>query len=285
MAVREKRVVGLDALALATTLLHRVRQEDPAAGLWEAADLHWWWRTPRASDLTEQVFWIDDHGPLGAVWLTDWTHNWSCDPIIVPHRRDDALDAVWRCALELVDHLPSVEVLARDDDAQMLGLLAESGFHPTGECSGNTWMPAGDRPTVPPLPDGFRLVVRADSDDEPHPMQRRNGYDVETRLRETSLYDPELDLAVIAPDGDVAAYALFWNDFVTGVGMVEPMRTEDEYQRLGLARTLLASGCDRLARRGAQRLKVGFDSEAARRLYVSAGFHTSSTDQLYRRKY
>ena len=55
------------------------------------------------------------------------------------------------------------------------------------------------------------------------------------RLHETSLYDPELDLAVIAPNGDVAAYALFWNDFVTAVGMVEPMRTEDAYQRLGLA--------------------------------------------------
>ena len=115
-------------------------------------------------------------------------------------------------------------------------------------------------------------------------MHRRNGSEVEERLRETSLYDPELDLAVIAPNGDVAAYALFWNDFVTGVGMLEPMRTEDEYQRLGLAKVLLAAGCERLVARGAQRLKVGFDSEAARRLYVSVGFRTTSTDQAYRRK-
>jgi GNAT superfamily N-acetyltransferase len=284
MAVREKWVVGLDALALATKLLHRVREDDPTAGLWEAADLHWWWRTPRASDLTEQLFWVDDHGPVGAVVLTDWTHNWSCDPIIVPHLRDDALAPVWQRSLELIEHLPTVEVLARDDDPQMLGLLAASGFHPTGERSGSTWMAACDRPPVLPLPDGYHLVVRADADDQPHPMHRRNGADVELRLRETSLYDPELDLAVLAPSGDVAAYALFWNDFVTGVGMLEPMRTEDKYQRLGLARVLLAEGCERLAQRGAQRIKVGFDSEAARRLYVGAGFRTASTDQAYRRK-
>ena len=284
MAVREKWVAGLDALALATKLLHRVRDDDPTAGLWEAADLHWWWRTPRASDLTEQLFWVDDRGPVGAVMLTDWTHNWACDVIVVPHLRDDVLGGVWRCALAVIEHLPTVEVLARDDDHQMLGLLAESGFHPTGESSGSTWMAACDRPPVPALPEGFRLVVRADDDSGPHPMQRRNGSEVEARLRETSLYDPELDLAVIAPNGDVAAYALFWNDFVTGVGMLEPMRTEDEYQRLGLAKVLLAAGCERLVARGAQRLKVGFDSEAARRLYVSTGFRTTSTDQAYRRK-
>jgi GNAT superfamily N-acetyltransferase len=284
MEVREKRVVGLDALALATKLLHRVRDDHPTAGLWEAADLHWWWRTPRASDLTEQLFWVDDRGPVGAIVLTDWTNHWTCDPIVVPHLRDNALAGVWRCALELIDHLPHVEVLARDDDAPMLGLLAEAGFHPTGERSGSTWMEACERPAPVELPEGFRLVVRADEHDGPHPMHRRNGSEVEMRLRETSLYDPELDLAVLAPNGDVAAYALFWNDFVTGVGMVEPMRTEDAYQRLGLARALLAAGCDRLVRRGAQRLKVGFDSEAARRLYVGAGFRTTSTDQAYRRK-
>jgi GNAT superfamily N-acetyltransferase len=284
MEVREKRVAGLEALALATKLLHRVREDDPTAGLWEAADLHWWWRTPRASDLTEQLFWVDERGPVGAVVLTDWTNHWACDLVIVPHLRDGALGGVWRCALELIDDLPHVEVLARDDDAPMLGLLAEAGFHPTGDRSGTTWMNACERPPIPELPEGFRVVVRADEHDTPHPMHRRNGHDVEMRLHETSLYDPELDLAVLAPDGDVAAYGLFWNDFVTGVGMVEPMRTEDAYQRRGLARVLLATGCDRLVQRGAQRLKVGFDSDPGCRLYTSAGFRIVSTDQAYRRK-
>ena len=261
MSVREKRVVGLDFLALATTLLHRVPPKIPPPGSGKPPTSTGGGACPAASDLTEQLFWVDETGPVGAVVLTDWQQNWSCDPIILPHLREDALPLVWKHALELVDHLPVVEVLARDDDAELLAYLGHDDFQPTGERGGSTWMAAADRPPVPPLPEGFRLVDRAQSHDGPHPMHRRNGGDVEMRLHETSLYDPELDLAVIAPNGDVAAYALFWNDFVTAAGMVEPMRTEDAYQRLGLARVLLAAGCDRLAARGAQRLKVGFSSE------------------------
>ena len=37
--------------------------------------------------------------------------------------------------------------------------------------------------------------------------------------------------------GEVAGYALFWFDPVTQVGLVQPMRVEEAYQRRGLART------------------------------------------------
>ena len=67
-------------------------------------------------------------------------------------------------------------------------------------------------------------------------MRRRNGEQVEARLRQCSLYDPALDIAAETADGQVGGYALFWFDPVTEVGMLEPMRVEDEYQRRGLAR-------------------------------------------------
>jgi hypothetical protein len=60
MAVDEVRVAGLEYLTLATELLQRVRLADPDAGLWEAADLQWWWRTPRRSDQIDQRFFVDD---------------------------------------------------------------------------------------------------------------------------------------------------------------------------------------------------------------------------------
>ena len=103
-------------------------------------------------------------------------------------------------------------------------------------------------------------------------MQRRSGGEVETRLRQCSLYDPALDLAVRDAEGRAAGYALFWLDPVTEVGLLEPMRVEDEYQRRGLARALLTEGLERLAQRGARRLKVGYATEIARALYVGAGF-------------
>ena len=81
--------------------------------------------------------------------------------------------------------------------------------------------------------------------DRPHPIIARNGELVELRLRRCSLYDPTLDLAVEDADGRVTGYALFWFDHTTRVGLLEPMRVEDEYQRRGLARMLLTNGLDR----------------------------------------
>jgi predicted N-acetyltransferase YhbS len=174
-------------------------------------------------------------------------------------------------------------VLARDDDHGLLELLAESGFTPLDEGSGSTWLDADDRPAPAPLPDGFAIADRASASLRPHPMRRRNGDAVEARLRQCSLYDPRLDLAVETEDGEVAGYALFWFDPVTKVGLVEPMRVEDAYQRRGLARALLTEGVDRLARRGARRLKVGFATDAARALYTGAGFRVTETSTEYRR--
>jgi hypothetical protein len=43
---------------------------------------------------------------------------------------------------------------------------------------------------------------------------------------------------------------------------------------------LLTTGLDRLARAGARRLKVGFETDAARNLYLGAGFVQTSIDRL-----
>ena len=54
----------------------------------------------------------------------------------------------------------------------------------------------------------------------------------------------------------MAAYSLYWFDPVTKVGLVEPVRVEDGYRRRGLATAMLTAGIDRLAAKGAQRVKV-----------------------------
>jgi ribosomal protein S18 acetylase RimI-like enzyme len=284
MALRVVRASGLEYLLLATELLQRARLADAEAGVWEAADLQWWWRTPRRSDALDQLFWIDDAGPVAGVVLTTWERAWGCDPIIVPGVPTVPLSTVWARAVEAIDSLTldAVEVLARDDDSELRGLLAAAGFVADDERSGTTSMNAEDRPDVAALPEGFVLLDRAHGTTRPHPMSRRSGEEVEARLRQCSLYDPELDLAVEAADGQVAGYSLFWFDPVTDVGLVEPMRVEDAYQRRGLARAMLTAGLDRLAQRGARRLKVGYATDVARGLYVGAGFRVTSTSRSYR---
>jgi len=283
MSIQEMRASGREYLVLGTGLLQRARLADAVAGLWEAADLQWWWRTPRRSDSIDQLFWIDDEGPVATVVLTDWGRAWGCDPLLVTGSSTVPLRAVWAYALEAIDALglETVEVTARDDDFELLDLLSESRFLADDHQAGISWMDAEDRPDVSSLPEGFVLVDRAHDPSTPHPMQRRSGEGVEARLRQCSLYDPALDLAVAAADGQVAGYALFWFDPVTAVGLVEPMRVEDAYQRRGLARAMLTAGLDRLAQRGARRLKVGYATDVARRLYVGAGFRVTSTSRSY----
>ena len=105
MAIDEVQAKGLEYLALATELLQRARLADAEAGLWEAADLQWWWRTPRRSDAIDQLFWIDDEGPVAGVVLTDWGSAWGCDLIVVPGVTTVPLSTLWARAVEAIDAL------------------------------------------------------------------------------------------------------------------------------------------------------------------------------------
>lgn len=284
MSVREVRAAGLEALTLTTALLQRARRADPLAGLWEAADPQWWWRQPRRSDEVDELFWVDDEGPVAGVLLTSWTDDdWQSDPVSVPHTTGPEPDVVWQRALELgAEHSPSgFDVPVTDDDRTFTDLAARSGLT-AGDRDSTAWMDANDRPAVSAPADGFVLVDRTQRRDAPHPLRHRNGERVAQRLEQCSLYDPALDLAVETTDGRDAGQSVYWFDPTTKVGLVEPVRVEDEFQRRGLARAMLCAGIDRLVARGAQRVKVSYETEAAGALYEGVGFRTMSTATWYR---
>lgn len=257
-------------LRLVTELLQSARLESPDGGIWEAADLQWWWRQERPSDRHGQLFWLDASGrPQAAVVITEFSASTQCDVLVRPGGAV-APELAWREAVRRVGVLGiAAEFAVRSDDAAGLAALAEAGYRASGQdWVLATWMAAGRRPEVPALPPGYFLVSRSTDDRQPHPMAVRNGDAVQSRLRECSLYRPELDLAVIAPGGEVAGYGLFWADPVTKVGLVEPMRTEDAHQGRGIASHVLAAGLDLLAAAGCERLKVGNDIG----IYLRAGF-------------
>jgi GNAT superfamily N-acetyltransferase len=264
-------------LELVTELLHRRRLADPVGGLWEAADLQWWsTRDPEPA----AEFWSDGTGPVAAAVLTRWgPDRYGCDVL-----GDTGHGPAWDWVRERCAGLDAaVEMELPPGDAAARG-AARAGFtEPAGEYE-TDWLDAAARRAPTPLPAGYALVPRP-GQTGPHPLARRNGAEVETRLHTCSLYDPELDLAVRAPDGDVAGYALFWPDRRTGVGLVEPMRVEDAHAGRGLAGALLRAGLDRLADRGCRRLKVSHDTDnpAAERLYHGAGFVPGPRTQVLRR--
>ena len=70
MVVRRELLRGLGRLNATTTVLQRARLADPVGGMWEAADVQWWWRRPRATDELALPVWSDEVGPVAAAGLT-----------------------------------------------------------------------------------------------------------------------------------------------------------------------------------------------------------------------
>ncbi|QYG92139.1 GNAT family N-acetyltransferase [Iamia sp. SCSIO 61187] len=278
-SVLEAHRTGLQALAEVTVLLQRVRSAHPTAGLHEAADMQWSWRIPRPTDDLPQLFWVDHLGrPDAAVIVTDVPGRTELAPIVMPDADPDWLAHVVERGLAHARTLGrgalSLEVDAADD--ALREVLVGHGFAVEGEGVVETWMATDARPEVSAPPEGYRLSRRVDTVGRPHHMisPERNHPDVEDRLRQTSLYRPDLDLVVHDRHEGVAAYGLFWYDPVTATGLVEPMRTEADHRRRGLARHILTTGIDRLAAAGAERIKICFEpgNPASRGLYLDVGF-------------
>ena len=282
----DRTVLVRDAryIELATKLLQRTRLTSATGGIWEAADVQWWSRRERATDGRGQLFWLDEHGePQRPSSRPSSAARRSATYSGAP-ASDEGGSSAWEQALEWAEELSEtsdapVEMPVPIDSPAAARILTAAGYQPTGEQIIASWLDAARIPQVSLLAEGYRLSSRAESPGRPHPLIRRNGANVAERLARCSLYRPDLDLFVEAPDGAVAGYGIFWADPVTLVGLVEPMRTEEQHQRRGIAGHILTSGLARLAAVGCTRLKVSNDIG----LYLDAGFEPTVAANVYSR--
>lgn len=280
---------GLDYLELVTVLLDRIRRSHPTSCLFDAAEVQWWWaQSRRITDDFAQLFWIDGEGrPEAAVIATSFGDSTQLDPLVLPDAVGAWRQEVMHRGLEHAHEggFDSVVLEVDRNDEFLRQVLFERGFSVVEDGLVESWMAADSRPPISPLPGDYELVDRATATTRPHHMisERRGHINPEPRLVQTSLYRPELDLAVYDSEGGVAGYGLFWFNPNTEVGVVEPMRTEDEHQQRGIARHLLTSGIDRLAAAGAKRIKVAFEpaNEASKHLYMNAGFQPHRENDLF----
>jgi GNAT superfamily N-acetyltransferase len=285
---REEHRVGLDYLDAVTLLLQRIRSAHPTAGLFEAADLQWWWRNPRSTDTLPQLFWFDHLGrPEAAVIATAWSDRIALDPLVMPDATPDWVAHVMGRGLSHAREagLESVGLEIDRADDVLREVLVGHGFEMGEDAVVETWLAADARPAISPLHEGYRLSNRLETMSRAHHMinPERNHPDPEPRLTQTSLYRPDLDLVVHDSSDRVAAYGLFWYDPTTATGLVEPMRTEDDHQRRGLARHILTTGIDLLADAGAARIKICYepDNPASKGLYLGVGFEPDRYTVLF----
>ncbi|MFV0306759.1 MAG: GNAT family N-acetyltransferase [Desertimonas sp.] len=285
--LREEPRGGEDALRAITELLQDARAADPTLGLYEAADVQWWWaQAPRLIETFPQLVWFDEVGrPQAAVIMTGWSYGVQMDPVVLPGATPELVAQVVDSGLHHASTagFDSVQLEVDRADHVLREALCARGFEVEDSGWAEAWMSADTRPEISPLPSDYQLTCRLGTRSQPHHLTERNGDAVERRLQQTSLYRADLDLVVLDVRGNVAAYGLFWFDPVTSTGMIEPMRTEDAHRRRGLARHLLTAGIDKLADVGADRVKVCFElsNPASSELYPSIGFRAvKRTDVL-----
>ena len=181
-------------------------------------------------------------------------------------------NAAARARLEQRGYLP--------DDGAPFGLMNVRGLDVIEE------------PVVPP---GYRLRTMQDVQDVSLRVAVHRAAWQPSKLTEAAYadvmktwpYRPDLDVVVEAPDGSLAASALCWYDARNRSGEFEPVGTHPDHRRLGLARTLLLFGLQRLRDAGGRQGWVGCRGDDAypvpKKVYGSVGFSEASRQIVLRK--
>ena len=258
---------------------------DAEAGQWEAADLQWWWRTPRRSDTIDDLFWLDDDVPVAGVVLTDWGEAWGCDPSVVCGCLDGS--AFGRC-WGREPSKPSTPLGSKRSmsspvttTSSCLVCWTDAGFvADDDELSGTTWMDCRDR-RCGPTAGRFRARGPRDKDlDEAAPhaaTKRRRGRGAppavlalrrgarSRRPRLLSGLHRRLRALLVRPRDQGRA-----GGADESRGLVPAAR--DRSRPCSPRGSIGSSG------RGARRLKVSYATDVARALYVGACFRVTATE-------
>ncbi|MDP6821839.1 MAG: GNAT family N-acetyltransferase [Dehalococcoidia bacterium] len=178
------------------------------------------------------------------------------------------------------DGVKRMRVFINDLDEELQGIAADRGYAMDGSAEPMTRFDIADEIPAHPIPDGYRvsnLTLDGDAVKESRLFWRGfnhgdeppgDGREDREFMRSAPNFDTDLNIVVVAPDGTLASYCGTWMDPVNHVAYVEPVCTDPDHRRLGLASAAVLAGIRRCAERGATVAFVGSDQPA----YLSMGF-------------
>ncbi|QDT39284.1 GNAT family N-acetyltransferase [Stratiformator vulcanicus] len=285
-----RRLRGIEVIGAATEILTRNRSVGRDVGFLDAAEVQWWWVDGGFDDPANQLVWFNqDDRPIAVFFQYDSGPAWEADIFWDAQLEQTVRREVWPVYEELLTALPNdkpAKIMIDGRDVATATTLNELGWHKSEESLVQTVLANNKAVLAATLPHGFQFTdeLRRDSS-RVHPMTTRKGERVDELLKECSLYRPDLDLHILAPDGTMAGYCLCWLDEKNSVGIFEPVRVEQEFQRRGLGTALMHEGVRKLQRAGANCIKVcyRFGNSAAEALYRKVGFEPVFEKQLYLR--
>lgn len=203
----------------------------------------------------------------------------------------------------------ALQATALETDAALIGALERNGYQrrPDAPFGLQAFRTLDDEPPVT-LPAGFRALTMeqivdvarkvaghraawsrlADYDPADPPLNSSMSVERCEALMRTWPYRPELDWAIEAPDGRLAACATTWLDEANGVGLFEPVGVDPDFRRLGLSQALGAAALGGLKCAGARLAMVKPRGDNAypvpRHAYKAMGFVVEARQYVFVRR-
>jgi ribosomal protein S18 acetylase RimI-like enzyme len=226
---------------------------------------------------------------VGFAFLDDYNNLWfeldsRCD--LLPHLESEIVEWGLACARTPtgIPGLPSsLDCSSSVHDAHRIDMLQRHGFMPDEVYSLRYSRSLSDPIAGNPVPTGFQIRPVKSVEEVAQLVALHQAsfgtqnLTVEQRLAmmNASHYRRELDLVVVAPGGELAAFCVAgWHDQARGLARTDPIGTHPRFRRLGLARAVVSHGLALLKQSGARTVTLGTSSDnlAMRKLAEDLGF-------------
>ncbi len=174
----------------------------------------------------------------------------------------------------------ALTIYVNDRDSAFQAIAEEAGYRKRSRSEEMSCLAIPSEFPAISLPDGFQLKSLAEDNDmyNMHRLLYRgfnhgdeppdDGIAEREFMQSAPNYEMDLNIVVEAPGGGFASYCGTWYEPVNRIAYVEPVATDPDYRRMGLAGAAVLEGIRRCAARGATVAYVG----AILPVYVSLGF-------------
>lgn len=251
-------------------------------------DLDWWRFTEDSSDtvMDSTRLWLDETGQVvGFAWPGEGDKPLdiftlpaykSLEAEMLPYSENYLLE-------KSAEPETSINIMSYTSDFDRNTLLEKSGYTRTGDFIFYWVFDLTGEIAAPTLPDGFEFssVLESGFDAARRVALHRAAFTASQltpakyqTVMDAPTYRPELDLLVLDPNDEPAAFALAWHDPANRIAMFDPVGCAEAFQRKGLTRALLLEGLRRLKELGVVTaiLCSSGSEEGPTRLYQSVGF-------------
>ena len=224
--------------------------------------------------------WEDTDGDIIGVVLTENQEPGEAWIQIHPEHTYLYEEMVTYCEERLADRVEDIGYvkLFVHDNSELERIVRGRGYRKVGGTQTHKQFIINDI-IEPELPDGFVIRSVADEDDvEKRRLLRAFSFgpyyspsdwppaSIFLEMQKAPDYRKDLDLFIVAPNGDYVAFCTIWIDEKNRYGNFEPVGTHEDYRNLGLGRALLMEGFRRMAQYGIKRSFMESDNEFYRKV-------------------